>query len=407
MFILSIPKTKIGSYSDRARFVFTWRLSLFLCLALSVLSFSYYIIGRPNTIPFVAGAITGVLSLLLLYRTKSYKLSAILTALFGVVAVNFSIYFIVDGLHIGTLLWMAVICMFTYFTLGKKWGHLILVLNALGYSRYILFQLESNIENLPPFTTQLVVTLAMEISLCLLIIAYLSQLFINTNKYVEEQHENSISELNEQNTIISNQNKEMETMLKEIHHRVKNNLQVITSLLRLQSHALDADKAKEFNEAINRVKAMALIHEKMYQTKELSGLKLDNYFKTLANELIETYSVDIPIELIITSAVPKVGSKTIVPLALLFNELVSNSIEHAFQNLGEGKIVVSITECESGCLNLIYKDNGVWKEGGKETSFGLELIGTMTEQLEGRYEIKKLDSGTEFLFDLKNLEEDV
>ncbi len=404
--ILNVPSTHVSSYYDKARFAFTWRLSLFLTISLSIVTISYYLISRPNTIPFMIGAFVGLISLVVLYKTRSYREAATLTTIFGVLAVNSVLFLITDGIHLGSLLWMVVISLFAYFTLGKKWGNFIVFVNALGAARYILFQMDSNIAQLPPFTPQLIITLALEITICLSIIAYLTQQFIKTNEFAEKQYLAAYDEMNQQNSIITNQNKEKELMLKEIHHRVKNNLQVITSLLRLQSYELEEEKSKEFSEAINRVKAMALIHEKMYQTEELSSLQLDSYFESLANELIVTYSLEIPVELSINSEVNQVGSKTIVPLALLFNELISNSIKHAFKDSSKAKISVDAHNRNDGYFVIKYKDNGSWKPQTKVSSFGLELIATMTEQLEGKYDLEKSDTGTEFTFLLKNIEED-
>jgi len=404
--ILNTPNTDYNNFSERARFVFTWRLSLFLAISLSVVTTSYVFIQRPNTIPFFIGFVTAVCSIIVLIKTRKYKSAAILNALFGVIALNAVLFLITDGLHLGSLLWMVVISLFTYFTLGKKWGNIIVIINAIGYSRYIIFQLDSNISNLPPYTTQIALTLALEITICLTIIAYLAKQFIKTNAHAEAQQIQANDELNEQNIIISMQNKEKELMLKEIHHRVKNNLQVITSLLRLQSNELEESKSKEFAEAIDRVKAMALIHEKMYQTDEFSGLKLENYFESLANELIATYSLAIPVQLNIDSEFEQVGSKTIVPLALLFNELISNSIKHAFTNSDIAIITVNLIEKENAFFQLTYHDNGTWKEQKNKYSFGVELISTMTEQLDGEYELVKSNSGSEYKFLLKNLEED-
>jgi len=406
MFLLKVPSTGHTSFSERARFIFTWRLSLFLSISLSVVTISYLLINRPNTIPFLIGSATAITSIIVLYKSRTYKNAAILNALFGVIVLNIVLVLITDGLHLGSLLWMVVISLFTYFTLGKTWGNIIVLINALGYSRYIIFQLDSNISNLPPFTTQISITLALEITICLTIIAYLAKQFIKTNAHAELLHIKANEELNEQNVIITTQNKEKELMLKEIHHRVKNNLQVITSLLRLQSNELEKEKSKEFAEAIDRVKAMALIHEKMYQTEEFSGLKLENYFESLAKELISTYSLEIPVTLNVDSEFEQVGSKTIVPLALLFNELISNSIKHAFSNSETAIITVKLQEKENAFFQLIYHDNGTWKEQEKNTSFGIELINTMTDQLEGEFTLTRAKSGSEYKFILKNLEED-
>ena len=123
--------------------------------------------------------------------------------------------------------------------------------------------------------------------------------------------------MTKQNEIISVQNREKEVMLKEIHHRAKNNLQVITSLLRLQSSELKGEQADTFTEAINGVKSMALIHEQMYQSDMISNFDLKSYLTALTNDLISTYSVKMPIELNIESDIRHIGSKSIVPISLM------------------------------------------------------------------------------------------
>jgi two-component sensor histidine kinase len=124
----------------------------------------------------------------------------------------------------------------------------------------------------------------------------------------------------------------MEVMLKEIHHRVKNNLQIISSLLRLQSETLSESEREIYIEAVNRVSAMAIIHEKMYQTDSLSNFDLEEYIVTLIDSLFESYMVNGKVESKINVHVGSLNTKSIVPIAMMLNELVSNSVKHAFAN---------------------------------------------------------------------------
>ena len=203
--------------------------------------------------------------------------------------------------------------------------------------------------------------------------------------------------------MIQLQNLEKTALLQEIHHRVKNNLQVITSLLRLQAAEIESSDAKiHFNEAINRVMTMSLIHQKMYQEKNVSQIDSSDYFKTLIEDIIRSSSIHIPIEIEVVSKLEKVGSKTIVPLALLIAELVSNSMKHAF--LKSGKISVYFSEEYAGNFTVVFKDNGVWKEQTSDSTFGLQLIETFTEQLEGTYSRDSEKSGTLYQFSLANLD---
>ena len=172
-------------------------------------------------------------------------------------------------------------------------------------------------------------------------------------------------------------------MLREIHHRVKNNLQVITSLLRLQSNELkDREAIHQFSDMINRVSAMAMIHEKMYQSESLNQIDLKVYLETLVDDLISSYAGNTIILTEIESDIKDIDPKFLVPIALIFNELVSNSIEHAFKNKKAGTIKISAHRNDQS-INVIYADDGQWENPKKESSFGLELIETFTEQLDG------------------------
>ncbi|MBK6526227.1 MAG: sensor histidine kinase [Crocinitomicaceae bacterium] len=212
------------------------------------------------------------------------------------------------------------------------------------------------------------------------------------------------AELENRNRLVQAQNEEKTIMLKEIHHRVKNNLQVITSLLRLQSREIDDEKTKaQFQDAVQRIIAMSLIHEKMYQNENLSKIDLKDYLDTLAIDLIKTYADNIHVTLDISSKLDRLGNNTLVPVALIFNELISNSLKHAFQERDQGKITVELFPREKNMFELMYKDDGIWSEPSKEGSFGLELIETLTEQLDGKV-TRTNENGTVYRFVLKNVE---
>lgn len=207
-------------------------------------------------------------------------------------------------------------------------------------------------------------------------------------------------ELLKQNEIILARDEEKTIMLKEIHHRVKNNLQVITSLLRLQMYEIDNKvEAEKFNDSINRVMTMSLIHEKMYQSEELSRINLQGYFTGLSQDLLDSYQTDINVDLSIDLHIDRVGLKSIVPLALIYNELFSNSLKHAFDNVEQPKIKVSLDYGEEGHFIFVYQDNGSWKENVREKSFGGELIVSLTSQLEGEMKFSTSpETRYEFIF---------
>ena len=191
---------------------------------------------------------------------------------------------------------------------------------------------------------------------------------------------------------------EKETLLKEIHHRVKNNLQVISSLLNLQSKYVEDQSAIDaVKEGQNRVKSMALIHQKLYQEDNLTGITISDYIENLAESLYSSYGVDRDrIDLNLSVEKLNLDVDTTIPLGLIINELISNTLKYAFPEDRTGQLSISLKQSES-CLMLLVKDNGVglpkdlnWKES---PSFGLKLVSALAEKLKASLEINN-EKGT-------------
>ncbi len=194
---------------------------------------------------------------------------------------------------------------------------------------------------------------------------------------------------------------EKETLLKEIHHRVKNNLQVISSLLRLQSRQIRDQEALElFQDSQNRVQAIALIHELLYQSPNLSQINFQDYIQTLVGNLCRAYhthqraiifNINVePVELTIDTA---------IPCGLIINELVSNALKHAFPENQGGKICVNLLHSNRNHVILSISDNGIGLGSDFDllntSSLGLQLVYRLTQQLEGSIELNQ-EQGTEF-----------
>lgn len=194
---------------------------------------------------------------------------------------------------------------------------------------------------------------------------------------------------------IRRQNDEKEVMLKEIHHRVKNNLQIINSLLNLQAQYLsDEASLASFEECKNRVNSMALIHERLYEAKDLSHIKFKKYAKDLADKLITSYSHSTNIDLNIDIDEEYVfNMDTLVPLGIILNELISNSIKYAFNGIDSPLITVSLKQHHKE-NTLIVSDNGVGFPSGfnwrNTESLGMQLVQILSEQIDG--EINLIDS---------------
>jgi len=200
---------------------------------------------------------------------------------------------------------------------------------------------------------------------------------------------------------ITKQKDDKEILVKEIHHRVKNNLQVINSLLSIQSsYITDEDALSIFRKTQDRIKSMSLIHEKMYQSNDLAHINITEYLNLLAANLISSYTIDKHISLDIQASVKKLSIDTLIPMGLIVNELMTNSIKYAFKGKKAGKISVFLGTTEDRRYKLIISDNGSgMKTGvpdGKSETMGMELIKTLVEKINGTIELRS-QKGTSFL----------
>jgi two-component sensor histidine kinase/PAS domain-containing protein len=195
--------------------------------------------------------------------------------------------------------------------------------------------------------------------------------------------------------------KEKEVLLKEIHHRVKNNLQIISSLLYLQSRYIKDNQVLEiFKDSTNRVATMALIHEQLYQSKDLATIDLAEYIRNLVANLFASYEVNSEgIELKIKIDNVCLGIDTAVPCGLIINELVLNSLKYAFSEEKSGEICIEVQENDNKEFTLIVSDNGIGfpeeLDFRNTKTLGCQLVMDLTEQLEGTIVLDK-NLGTEF-----------
>ncbi len=194
---------------------------------------------------------------------------------------------------------------------------------------------------------------------------------------------------------------EKEILIKEIHHRVKNNLQIVSTLLDLQSdYITDRQSLEIFRESKNRIRSIALVHEKLYQTKNFSAIDFDGYLESLIDHLLRSYVVDpgkIALEIDTEDVV--LGIDDAIPCGLIVNELVSNSLKYAFPDDQRGKITVRFENGDNKSIVLTVADNGVGLPAGLDASatetLGLQLVTILTRQLRGTIELDR-EGGTKF-----------
>lgn len=198
---------------------------------------------------------------------------------------------------------------------------------------------------------------------------------------------------------IKKQDNEKKVLLQEIHHRVKNNLQIVSSMMSLQANVTrDKKSEKTLREAIERIKAIALVHDKIYKSPDVSSVSIDVYLKELVQDVLSNYSMIQKVETEIKCDNLELNLDNVVPLGLIINELTTNSVKYAFHSVGTPKITLILKKNGDGLAGLTYADNGSWIDNPDSDNFGTSLVEIFTEQLDGQYQLFKEPEGTRYLF---------
>jgi len=207
---------------------------------------------------------------------------------------------------------------------------------------------------------------------------------------------------------IKAQLQEKDVLLKEVHHRVKNNMQVISSLLNLQSRQIkDPDVLEMFKESQRRIRSMALIHERLYQSSDLSRIEFSQYLRNLTTHLFHSYQVDVSrVQLKIEADEVHLNINTAIPCGLIVNELVSNALKHGFPEGRSGELDIDLRRVAGDGYILRVKDDGVGFPEGldfrKTETLGMQIISTLVEQIDGRLELSR-KKGTAFQLEFNEL----
>lgn len=203
---------------------------------------------------------------------------------------------------------------------------------------------------------------------------------------------------------------EKEILLKEVHHRVKNNLQIISSILNLQStFNNDAAVNSILRESQNRIKSMSFIHESLYQNKDFSSINLSEYILNLSRNLVHTYHVgEHMVDLKLDLKDVTLPLDQAIPCGLVLNEVITNSLKYAFPDGKPGRIYVGVSEQKGDVLKITVSDNGKGLPEGfdiaKTPTLGLQLVNSLAEQLDAELNLQSSSKGVEFQLSFKKQE---
>lgn len=392
-------------FHDRSRITLLFNIAsavMFMGVTATLISLIFR--AYPILVPGLGNLLFALIALYFLKKKKLQTaalvyFSVLFLLLFG--NLNFN-----DGtMHVGSPFWVMLLNILVLYILGLRWGIIFLTLSLFGFLYYLHFVYSGTLEIVAELPKAAYYSAYYETFFALFLLAYIIATILRSSKESDELLKEQNAALTVQNQMIKASDEEKTVMLKEIHHRVKNNLQVIISLLRLQMKELTEPEAiSKFRDSINRVLTMAAIHEKIYQSEELSRINLELYFEGLTSDLRSSLNMSKDIEVNnFHFEIEKIGLKSIVPLALIFNELYSNSLKHAFDDQAYPTIDVSLSKLDDEFFLFTYSDNGTWKEPGEQGTFGSELILSLTDQLEGEVEFSSHPK-TMYRFRIKHLE---
>ena len=224
----------------------------------------------------------------------------------------------------------------------------------------------------------------------------------NQFDYQTEELRATLSQLKTSNEELNKRNNEKASLLKEIHHRVKNNMQIVSSLLNLSMQGTDTpQEAQVFKDCQARIRAMAMVHERLYTENDLTRIKAPDYVQSLTEELLAGFRPEGEVRVELDIADLEFEIDTFIPLGLILNELVVNALKHAFPNGASGCINVQLHQQGEGHY-LCVSDDGVGiaatQSEANSNAIGMELTRTFIDQLSGRMEQPETEKGTAFAF---------
>lgn len=297
----------------------------------------------------------------------------------------------------------------TVFLLNTTWktwaiiAYNLSVIAIIGILRYLFFSSSSAFPISEEFQSNVSLLNASLTGIVVLVVMYY---FSRTIGYKDEALILANKELGERNIEISEQHKHLQVLLKEVHHRVKNNLQIISSLMSLQHRTVeDEEVAKVLNESKRRVEAIALIHQKLYQDDKINRVDFNSYL----NEFVEAQKILSPtVEFSYVSEEVVLSLDKSVPLGLIISEVITNSIKHAFKGIQNPKISIQLNRVEND-YSLIVEDNGVGLPDDfnldEPKSLGTEIIKALGDQIDAKIH-PKVNNGTQFLIIFEDRIED-
>lgn len=403
-----MPTHSINPFNE-AKFNLIWKFIYSTSILFSILIIVYIFQWHlENILSFLPALILLISCLFYLKKTKKYQPIYFIICTAGMIFPLITLITVTDVLHFGDFIWLIVAVLLSYFGLGSNIAKYFGLSSILVIIIYISFFVNINVDHLKPLTTIDQVALASEMIIAFGIIFYITYQYTLLHSISENKILAINQELENQNEQITKQNHEKELLLKEIHHRVKNNMQIISSLMNLQSKSVSDESANAvLKESQGRIKTMMLLHQRLYLSEQdFSTLNFKNYLSDLIHEIDKTLNTNKnKTEVNIEIPTIHIDIDTAIPIGLIVNELCTNAYKYALSE--NGKLSLKLTVKNENELILEIHDNGqgLKTEFNSESanSFGFRLILMLIKQLKAEINYT-YENGAKFVitFPIKN-----
>ncbi len=393
--IQPLEENHFKSSFDFAKYILVWRLSWIFTILFAVLTISIFFYNPLSSLYYGIAFLVCVFTTTYLIKTTNFLSVFWIFAIAVSTIVIASMHTLLNMLHYADIVWTACIVVFSYIGLGNRVGNFFLILHSANFLVFYIFGMNLHIANLKSLNDIELWSGLLEFLIALFSLTYLLRTFIK----LQIENEAKLIHLNEN---LKQKNNENRILMQEIHHRIKNNLQLVVSLLRMQQDEIEHEDAeKSFDSAINRIHSISLIHQKLYQNNQLNHFNFQSYVEELTQEIKSIQQPHLVVDMQLKLAINEIGLKTIVPLGLILNELITNSFKHGFDVKKVNQLFLEIIQESEEKIMLRYTDSGEWKSEAKK-GFGSELMDLLVQQMEGTM---KLEKG-HYEFHLRNLDLD-
>lgn len=374
------------------------RMSVMFLIVFIFLSFAYYSDSFESFVTMLLGIVLSLISVWSVWSLKSFLVPFYIYSFGGVFVTSFALLTFHNTIHFVDILWIIAAVQLGFFGIGKRIGMMLLSCAIIVIAIFIFFIINIHIEQVTIRSDYQNFTLIIELASAFLLNLYFVFMLLGEYEVSIERFKETVFEKMKQNKLIESQNQEKSILIREVHYRVKENLQIISTFLRMQQHEINSEEVKTvFVEAINRVDSMLLVHNKLYKGNKLTNASVYDYVKGLIKDSVGLSLLRNEVEINVRTNVSTFDMKTLLPIGLILNELTSNAIKHAFPNKSNPCITIEIMLIDN-VVKLIFIDNGTWKQNtNSKSSFGLALIEMLTEQLEGKIKVEKNQDSTMYL----------